>query len=230
VTANDHSTGELIMRIKGLAVLVTLLCGAALNATASLTIINAGFEDTVTGSATYGTTIPGWGPITGDIGGVWRIAPYSPAYWNSPTPPEGNQVGWLSVGPSGNPVTVAQTLTSLVEAGATYTFSGYVGHPIGFGASRNPATQFTVAIMAGSAVVASLSGTGPEGSFAPFSVSWTGDSEHAGQLLGIQLGSSQAQTAFDKLAIVPEPTTIIAGALLLLPFGASTLRILRRKA
>jgi hypothetical protein len=33
----------------------------------------------------------------------------------------------------------------------------------------------------------------------------------------------------DQLAIVPEPTTIIAGALLLLPFGASTLRILRRK-
>lgn len=29
---------------------------------------------------------------------------------------------------------------------------------------------------------------------------------------------------------VPEPTTLIAGALLLLPFGASTLRILRRKA
>jgi hypothetical protein len=32
----------------------------------------------------------------------------------------------------------------------------------------------------------------------------------------------------DQLALVPEPTTMIAGALLLLPFGASTLRILRR--
>jgi hypothetical protein len=30
-------------------------------------------------------------------------------------------------------------------------------------------------------------------------------------------------------SVVPEPTTMIAGALLLLPFGASTLRILRRK-
>jgi hypothetical protein len=28
---------------------------------------------------------------------------------------------------------------------------------------------------------------------------------------------------------VPEPTTMVAGALLLLPFGASTLRMLRRK-
>jgi hypothetical protein len=33
----------------------------------------------------------------------------------------------------------------------------------------------------------------------------------------------------DMLGIVPEPTTILAGVLLLLPFGASTLRILRRK-
>jgi hypothetical protein len=32
----------------------------------------------------------------------------------------------------------------------------------------------------------------------------------------------------DQLAVVPESTTVIAGALLLLPFGVSTLRILRR--
>lgn len=32
----------------------------------------------------------------------------------------------------------------------------------------------------------------------------------------------------DSVVTVPEPTTMIAGALLLLPFGADTLRILRR--
>jgi hypothetical protein len=32
----------------------------------------------------------------------------------------------------------------------------------------------------------------------------------------------------DMVTVVPEPTTMIAGALLLLPFGASTLRILRK--
>ena len=32
----------------------------------------------------------------------------------------------------------------------------------------------------------------------------------------------------DQLAVVPEPATVLAGALLLLPFGASTLRILRK--
>jgi hypothetical protein len=34
---------------------------------------------------------------------------------------------------------------------------------------------------------------------------------------------------FHRLIVVPEPTTMIAGALLLLPFGASTLRILRKR-
>ena len=33
----------------------------------------------------------------------------------------------------------------------------------------------------------------------------------------------------DVLGIVPEPSTVVAGALLLLPFGVSTLRILRKK-
>jgi hypothetical protein len=37
-----------------------------------------------------------------------------------------------------------------------------------------------------------------------------------------------ATPAQDQLAIVPEPTPMIAGILLLLPFGASTLRVLRR--
>jgi hypothetical protein len=40
---------------------------------------------------------------------------------------------------------------------------------------------------------------------------------------------SLGNRAQDQLALVPEPATIIAGALLLLPFGASTLRILRKK-
>jgi hypothetical protein len=45
--------------------------------------------------------------------------------------------------------------------------------------------------------------------------------------------STQYAFEFDNVAYnptpVPEPTTMIAGALLLLPFGASTLRVLRRR-
>jgi hypothetical protein len=43
-----------------------------------------------------------------------------------------------------------------------------------------------------------------------------------------QVSVSSVQQSFHQVA-VPEPTTIIAGALLLLPFGASTLRILRKQ-
>jgi hypothetical protein len=42
---------------------------------------------------------------------------------------------------------------------------------------------------------------------------------------------NQKYIGLDNVVVsaVPEPTTMIAGALLLLPFGASTLRILRKK-
>ena len=45
----------------------------------------------------------------------------------------------------------------------------------------------------------------------------------------VTIGTVAGTTTYDfEPAVVPEPTTIIAGALLLLPFGASTLRGLRR--
>ena len=39
---------------------------------------------------------------------------------------------------------------------------------------------------------------------------------------------NQKYIGLDNVSVVPEPTTMVAGALLLLPFGASTLRILRK--
>jgi hypothetical protein len=41
---------------------------------------------------------------------------------------------------------------------------------------------------------------------------------------------NQKYIGLDNVVVsaVPEPTTMIAGALLLLPFGASTLRLLRK--
>jgi hypothetical protein len=42
-------------------------------------------------------------------------------------------------------------------------------------------------------------------------------------------GTSDSYGALiDNVALVPEPTTVLAGALLLLPFGASTIRFLRK--
>jgi hypothetical protein len=42
-------------------------------------------------------------------------------------------------------------------------------------------------------------------------------------------GIANNSTVYQGLVAVPEPTTMVAGALLLLPFGASTLRMLRRR-
>jgi hypothetical protein len=50
---------------------------------------------------------------------------------------------------------------------------------------------------------------------------WGWQSSSAGQYAPESFGSA-------TLTAVPEPTTLISGALMLLPFGASTLRILRR--
>ena len=50
-----------------------------------------------------------------------------------------------------------------------------------------------------------------------------------GSINGYQITGVNYYFISDGEIIVPEPTTMIAGALLLLPFGASALRILRRK-
>jgi hypothetical protein len=55
----------------------------------------------------------------------------------------------------------------------------------------------------------------------------TRDANGAYNVRALNLGVAGAVQ--DQLVIVPEPTTMIAGALLLLPFGASTLRILRKR-
>jgi hypothetical protein len=64
-------------------------------------------------------------------------------------------------------------------------------------------------------------------------LSWLGESHtttYAGYLLIPQTTyfGLPAQEVFAQVVPVPEPTTLIAGALLLVPFGASTLRFMRK--
>jgi hypothetical protein len=51
-------------------------------------------------------------------------------------------------------------------------------------------------------------------------------------MTGSEFANGSIQDTYSQnvqvLAAVPEPTTMIAGAMLLLPFGASMLRILRK--
>ncbi len=53
----------------------------------------------------------------------------------------------------------------------------------------------------------------------------------ASSIVGVEITGSYSilgNTGSDTVTVVPEPSTYIAGALLLLPFGASTIRILRK--
>jgi hypothetical protein len=50
-------------------------------------------------------------------------------------------------------------------------------------------------------------------------------------MTGSEFANGSIQDTYSQniqILAVPEPTTMIAGAMLLLPFGASTLRILRK--
>jgi hypothetical protein len=60
---------------------------------------------------------------------------------------------------------------------------------------------------------------------------WLGQVDANARYTGFLLipDNHTAQEMFYNVTPVPEPTTMIAGALLLLPFGASTLRFVRRK-
>ena len=195
----------------------------------SIPIVNAGFEDPITsGFTSSGAT--GW-TLSGTGGGVWNINADPLGFWTVPAP-EGNQIGWLSPAPApGGPATYSQVLSSVLQADTTYTLTGEVGHPIGFGATNG--TVYTVSLLAGTNVLASISGTGPEGSFAPFTVTFDSHgSSFVGQSLEIELSSSKAQTGFDAISLtaqssVPEPSAIVlagTGLAALVAFGLIRLK------
>lgn len=204
---------------------VALLFGpdAALWA-APIVITTPGFESPVDAVSNTGP-ITGW-TIQGSGAGVWNINFAPLGFWNT-LAPEGNQVGYVGrENPPGVGASISQVLSATLQANAIYTLTGQVGHPIGFGSTPNPDTVFTVELLAGNSTLASLSGTGPEGSFSPFQLTFdsTGSSL-IGQALQIRLSSSKTQTAFDALqldgpaVVVPEPATLwiaLTGALCLL--------------
>ncbi len=168
-----------------------------------ITIINPSFEDPALQDDEVIGNVNGW-VIDGTGGGTWNINTSS--YWNTPAP-DGNQVGYATDSSFVGPASLTQDLSVSLLANSTYSLDAYVGHPIGF------ATQYSIDLLAGGNILASVSGTGPEGSFQLISFNFnSAGSAFVGQTLGIRLYSADAQTAFDAISLnvisVPEPSSL----------------------
>ena len=213
---NCISLGALKLVI--LAAMASLVAGTA---DASLVpILNSSFEAPVTSSFNSGP-IADW-TITGTAG-VWNPSTYPAA---NLTAEDGMQVGYINGG------SVSQVLSSTLQANSTYNLGIYVA---GRADGLNPGTAYSISLYAGSTLLTSVTSVAPTASVWTFLTDsyFSGSSSLVGQPLEIVISTPTSQLDFDNVSLgvtaVPEASTMIAGALLLLPFGASTLRILRRK-
>jgi hypothetical protein len=205
----------------------------------TVTIVNAGFESPSLGpSGVQQVTPTGWTPLQGNSG-TWDLTGWG-AYWNSGAP-EGTQVVYLPDAPRINnqQATIGQILAASLLSDTTYTLSGWVGNPKGYGTTP-PATVYTAALYANGSLLQSISGTpAVEGTFELFSLTFDSSTQPGlvGQQLEIRLSSNQAQTAFDSISLnadadatgrtaaaVPEPATLSLLGLGLLAVSARRLR------
>jgi hypothetical protein len=157
-------------------------------------------------------------------------------------------VGGFTVGP-GNSWDVSWTDTSggtqingleavIVGGGATFDNAVSVGLTGWTGTLLNSTLSYASGTASGSDRTIALSFTDPEPAggvvvdiFELYNGAVVGSPAQAWQWTDLPNGppdSSWQYISNSDLVPVPEPTTMIAGALLLLPFGASTLRILRK--
>ena len=232
-----------------LAMLVCLGSLAASQASANL-IFNGDFEAGNTGFSsdyTYiapGTVNPPGAPDQGQSDyTLWDEGTYSVG-----TDPNSLHASWaifgdhttgigdmMIVNGAASPVSVWQgTLTSALVVGQTYEFSAWVANlfppPVGVGTSPTAPAQLQFSI-GGNQIGASFTAPGV-GVWSEFTATFVAGSEPIA-VLDLNTVPNGNDFALDDISLisltaVPEPTTMIAGVLLLLPFGASTLRILRR--
>jgi hypothetical protein len=197
-----------------------------------ITIVNPSFESPSepntysSGGAGNLTAITGWTISGPGSAGVWNLVGTYAGY--IATPPDGSQVGYIN-----GLATVSQTLGVDLTPNTTYDLSIWVGgrtdNPF-----LNPGSAYSISLLGGANILSSVNPiVPPTGGWTELSTTYTtGPSVTPATPLGIAITSIGSQLDFDdvKVTAVPEPTTIISGAMLLLPFGSRALRQLRKKS
>jgi choice-of-anchor C domain-containing protein len=182
-------------------------------------VVDGGFEQpAVSGPSQFynaGDTMGGWTVSAGSvdlIGSLWQAAGGS------------SQSVDMAGSASG---TIEQTITG-VTAGDWYNLTfDMSGNPDG-----SPAIKTLVVTFGSTTMEFTFDTTG----ISHANMGWlpqSGSFQASGSSTVLSFRDASVEgtsfgAAIDNVSLVPEPTTLIAGALLLLPFGASTLRRLRK--
>jgi hypothetical protein len=191
-------------------------------------ILNGDFEQPVQGSSSspsqflpVGSSIPGW--LVVGTGGVNVDQTFSPTpYW------PGNSSQFMDLtGNSGGGGVRSDSLATVAGQVYTVTFDAMNGSTVFSTRGAFSGYAFSLQATGGPLVSYSLAA----GQIAN-SLTYTFTATGGDQLTFMDLTEFDSNAGWIdnvRISAVPEPTTVIAGALLLLPFGASTIRILRKK-
>jgi hypothetical protein len=215
--------------------------GAILPITGSANlVINGDFQAGNTGfTSGYKYVAPGAHAPSGNANTLWDEGTYSVG-----TDPHSFHSSWASFGDNttgtgkmlivngaGSAVTVWQgTLSSTLIAGATYQFSAWVANL--YPPAQTPLAPAQLSFSVGNAQIGAVYTAPDVGIWHQFTTTFVAGSEPIA-VLDLNTVPNGNDFALDDISLdvvaVPEPATMLAGALLLLPFGASTIRVLRKK-
>ena len=125
--------------------------------------------------------------------------------------PSGNQYSWTIAYNGG--LEALNFTGQPTGVGAFFTFNDNASHSVAFTLSDIGTVESVVV---------------PSGTFIGYTTDQSPDVSYIMNLSFPLATLTDLHVGLDVLVAVPEPTTVIAGALLLVPFGLSTLRILRK--
>ena len=196
-----------LVALSGVAIAAAMASGAA--HAAAIAVLNPSFEATVLAVNTNSVGIPGWVNSSGGI----LLPLIGPTGQFSNPIPDGVNTAWLNGG------SATQTLNAVLTANTSYTLQVAVG-------DRRDGVfpGYSVALMAGTTVLASESALHPDDGFLDSVISYsaTAASPGLGQPLVIRLTANGTQVNFDNVRLdataVPEPgawALMLAGTALL---------------